>query len=144
MHGRGGRLLRDDWADGPSAYLGLVAAGYPNLFLITGPGSPSVLSNMVVSIEQHVDFVTDAISHLRAGDLAAIDADPAAQDDWLAHVEEVALGTQYTDPTCNSWYLGSNIDGKVRRILPYTGGCDRYRVTCDEIAADGYRGFVLT
>ncbi|MFI5046988.1 MAG: flavin-containing monooxygenase [Acidimicrobiia bacterium] len=142
--GRGGRRLRDDWADGPSAYLGLVAAGYPNLFLITGPGSPSVLSNMIVSIEQHVDFVADAIAHLGARDLAAIDADPSAQAEWMLHVHDVALGTQYTDPTCNSWYLGSNIDGKVRTILPYTGGCDRYRETCDEVAADGYRGFVLS
>jgi cyclohexanone monooxygenase len=144
IRGRGGLLLADEWRDGPSAYLGLMAAGFPNLFMITGPGSPSVLSNMVVSIEQHVDWITDAlVAHRRAG-ITTMEPDPSAQDQWLDHVQDVSVGTPYTAPSCNSWYVGANIEGKARTILPYTGGVGRYREICDEIAADGYRGFVLS
>jgi cyclohexanone monooxygenase len=143
VRGRGGRLLADEWRDGPRAYLGLMAAGFPNLFMITGPGSPSVLSNMVVSIEQHVDWLTDAIASHRAAGVTTMEPSPGAQDEWLDHVEEVAVGSPYTAPSCNSWYVGANIEGKTRVILPYTGGVGRYREICDEVAADGYRGFVL-
>src|SRR5207249_4069266 len=96
VRGRGGRLLADKWAAGPKAYLGLVPAGFPNLFTITGPGSPSVLSNMVVSIEQHVDWVTDAITHLEKAGVTTIDADEAAEEAWMEHVAEVSVGTQFT------------------------------------------------
>ena len=144
VRGRGGRLLADEWRDGPRAYLGLMAAGFPNLFMITGPGSPSVLSNMVVSIEQHVDWLTDAIAAHRAAGVTTMEPLPEAQDEWLDHVQEVSVGTPYTAPSCNSWYVGANIEGKTRVILPYTGGVGKYREICDEIAADGYRGFALT
>ena len=144
VRGRDGRLLADEWKDGPRAYLGLMAVGFPNLFMITGPGSPSVLSNMVVSIEQHVDWLTEAISHHRAAGVTTMEPLASAQDEWLDHVEEVSVGTPYTAPSCNSWYVGANIEGKTRVILPYTGGVGKYREICDAVAADGYRGFALS
>ena len=144
VRGRDDRLLADEWRDGPRAYLGLMTAGFPNLFMITGPGSPSVLSNMVVSIEHHVDWLADAIAtHLGAG-VTRIEPTAEAQEEWLEHVHEVSEGTPYTAPSCNSWYIGANIAGKARVILPYTGGVGRYREICEEIAADGYRGFALS
>lgn len=143
VRGRDGRLLREEWADGPSAYLGLMAAGYPNLFMITGPGSPSVLSNMVVSIEQHVDWLTEAIARHREAGVTTMEPTIEAQEEWLDHVHQASEGTAYTHPSCNSWYVGANIAGKTRVILPYTGGVGRYREICDEVAADGYRGFAL-
>ena len=143
VRGRGGRLLADDWRDGPSAYLGLMANGYPNLFMVTGPGSPSVLSNMVVSIEQHVDWLSDAIARHRDAGVTVMEPTVEAQEEWLDHVHEVSADTPYVHPSCNSWYVGANIAGKTRTILPYTGGVGRYRDICDEVAADGYRGFVL-
>src|SRR5439155_16993549 len=100
-------------------------------------------SNMVVSIEQHVDLVTETIEHMRSNDIAVIDALQDAEDEWLDHVDEVASGTQFTDPSCSSWYLGANIEGKTRVFMPYVGGVGRYRETCDEVVADGYRGFAL-
>ena len=144
VRGRDGRLLADEWRDGPRAYLGLMAEGFPNLFMITGPGSPSVLSNMVVSIEQHVDWIADAIAHHRNAGVDLMEPSADAQDEWIDHVQEVSVDTPYTAPSCNSWYVGANIEGKPRVILPYTGGVGKYREICDEIAADGYRGFVLT
>jgi cyclohexanone monooxygenase len=143
VRGRGGRLLADEWRDGPEAYLGLMADGYPNLFMVTGPGSPSVLSNMVVSIEQHVDWISDALAHHRDLGITTMEPEPAAQDEWADHVQEVAVDSPYTAASCNSWYVGANIEGKARVILPYTGGVGRYREICDEVAADGYRGFRL-
>ncbi|MEW9550578.1 flavin-containing monooxygenase [Nonomuraea sp. NPDC050783] len=140
--GEGGRSLRDKWRAGPRAYLGLMTAGFPNLFTITGPGSPSVLSNMLVSIEQHVDWIADCLARLRAGGIATIDADPAAEDAWVAHVNEVASYTLY--PRADSWYMGANIPGKPRVFMPYAGGVGAYRQKCDQVAADGYEGFVLS
>jgi cyclohexanone monooxygenase len=140
IHGRGGRSLRDDWADGPHTYLGLASAGYPNLFFITGPGSPSVLSNVVVSIEQHVDWITDHLEYLRKNDLTVTEADLDAQTKWVAHVNDVANGTLM--PKAASWYMGANVPGKPRVFMPYVGGVGRYREICDEVAADDYRGFV--
>jgi cyclohexanone monooxygenase len=142
IKGRDGQSLRDSWEAGPRTYLGLMTAGFPNLFLITGPGSPSVLSNMIVSIEQHVDWVTDCIENLGARGLDCIEATVAAQDAWVAHVNEVAYGTLY--PSANSWYMGANIPGKPRVFMPYIGGVGAYRQKCDEIAANGYTGFELT
>jgi cyclohexanone monooxygenase len=139
--GRDGVVLADKWAGGPRTYLGLMTAGFPNLFTITGPGSPSVLSNMIVSIEQHVDWIADCVAHLRAGGFATIEADPAAEEAWGAHVNEVAYQTLY--PQANSWYMGANIPGKPRVFMPYIGGVGVYREKCDAVAANGYEGFRL-
>jgi cyclohexanone monooxygenase len=138
LRGRGGVALRERWAAGPRTYLGLTVAGFPNMFLVTGPGSPGVLSNMVVSIEQHVDWLTGCIAHLRENRIAAIDATPEAEDAWVAHVNEIADATLY--PRASSWYVGANVPGKPRVFMPYVGGCGRYRAECDEIARAGYRG----
>jgi cyclohexanone monooxygenase len=142
IRGRGGVSLKDAWAAGPRTYLGLTVAGFPNLFIVTGPGSPSVLSNMVVSIEQHVDWISDCIAWLGGRQLGAIEADPAAQEAWVAHVNEVAAMTLF--PQANSWYMGANIPGKPRVFMPYIGGVGVYRQKCDEVAARGYEGFVLS
>ena len=140
--GRGGASLRAKWADGPRTYLGIATAGFPNLFLITGPGSPSVLSNMIVSIEQHVDWIADCLSYLRAHEMETIEARVEAEDAWVAHVNAVADTTLY--PLANSWYVGANIPGKPRVFMPYLGGVGNYRKKCDEVAARGYAGFALT
>ncbi len=142
IRGVDGLALRDEWAAGPRTYLGLMSAGFPNLFMITGPGSPSVLSNMIVSIEQHVDWVTDCIAHLHTRQLSRIEPTQEAQDGWVAHVNEVAHRTLY--PHANSWYMGANVPGKPRVFMPYIGGVGVYRQTCAEIAAKGYEGFVLS
>jgi cyclohexanone monooxygenase len=141
IRGRGGRRLDAEWAGGPRTYLGLTVEGFPNLFLITGPGSPSVLSNMIVSIEQHVDWIADCVSHLRDRDLATIEATPEAQEAWVRHVNEVGHMTLY--PLAPSWYMGANIPGKPRVFMPYIGGVGVYRQKCDEVAAKGYEGFAL-
>jgi cation diffusion facilitator CzcD-associated flavoprotein CzcO/acetyl esterase/lipase len=142
IRGRGGRLLSDKWSGGPRTYLGLATAGFPNLFLVTGPGSPSVLSNMVLSIEQHVDWIADCIGHLREQALDTIEATPDAEDGWVAHVNEVAEATLF--PQAKSWYLGANVPGKPRVFMPYLGGVGNYRNHCDGIAAGGYEGFAMT
>jgi cyclohexanone monooxygenase len=137
--GRDGVRLRDEWRDGPRTYLGLAVAGFPNLFLITGPGSPSVLSNMIVSIEQHVDWIAGCLGRMQAAGAGTIEARADAQEDWVAHVNEVAHGTLY--PRANSWYMGANIAGKPRVFMPYIGGVGAYRDICDAVAAEDYRGF---
>ncbi|MCK8786852.1 NAD(P)/FAD-dependent oxidoreductase [Roseomonas sp. NAR14] len=142
IRGEDGQSLREAWADGPRTYLGLQVAGFPNLFTITGPGSPSVLCNMPVAIEQHVDWVTDCIRHLRENRLARIEATGAATDRWVAHVNEVADAT-LLPLAGSSWYLGANVPGKPRVFMPYAGGMARYRTICDEVAAKGYEGFQL-
>ena len=141
IRGRAGQTLREKWAAGPRTYLGLAVAGFPNLFAITGPGSPSVLSNMIVSIEQHVDWIADCLTYLRAHDLGTIEATTEAQDAWVAHVNEVGNLTLY--PRANSWYMGANVPGKPRIFMPYIGGVGAYRQKCDEVAAKGYEGFAL-
>jgi cyclohexanone monooxygenase len=140
--GAGGRTLRDAWAEGPRSYLGLGVAGFPNLFTITGPFSPSVLSNMMVSIEQHAEWITDCIAHLRRTGVAVIEPTLDAQEAWMRHAEEVGNGTLF--PTADSWYMGANVVGKPRLFMPYIGGVGTYREKCDEVAANGYEGFVLT
>jgi cation diffusion facilitator CzcD-associated flavoprotein CzcO len=142
IEGRDSTLLRDKWADGPRTYLGVTTAGFPNLFIITGPGSPSVLSNMMVSIEQHVEWIGDCLAHLRDQDVAAIEATPEAEDYWVDHVNEVGDTTLF--PTANSWYMGSNVPGKPRVFMPYIGGVGVYRQICDDVATKGYEGFTLT
>ncbi|MEK9278756.1 MULTISPECIES: NAD(P)/FAD-dependent oxidoreductase [unclassified Bradyrhizobium] len=141
IRGRGGHTLNRKWAEGPKTYLGLMSAGFPNLFIVTGPGSPSVLSNMIVSIEQHVDWIADCLVHMRKHGLAAMEAGRAAEDKWVAHVNEVAHGTLY--PQANSWYMGANIPGKPRIFMPYIGGVGVYRQICNDVAAKGYEGFVM-
>ena len=143
IRGNGGQTLKEKWAAGPRNYLGLMAVGFPNLFTITGPGSPSVLSNMLVSIEQHVDWIADCLACLRSEGRDTIEPTVEAEDRWVNHVNEVADGTMYVEPSCNSWYLGANVPGKVRQFMPYVGGVGRYRETCDQVAANGYEGFVL-
>lgn len=141
IRGRSGLGLADAWRDGPRNYLGLAVAGFPNFFTITGPGSPSVLVNVVRAIEQHVDWIVDCLLALRALDVDEIEADLAAQDEWVGVVNDIAQETLYVK--ANSWYLGSNIEGKPRVFLPYAGGLVAYRAACDAVAADGYRGFRL-
>ncbi|MEZ5098254.1 MAG: NAD(P)/FAD-dependent oxidoreductase [Thermoleophilia bacterium] len=141
IRGRGGVSLRDAWAAGPRSYLGLAVAGFPNLWTITGPGSPSVLTNMMVAIEQHVEWVADCIAHLRERGLRSAEATPEAQADWVRHVAEVGDTTLY--PRASSWYVGANVPDKPRVFLPYIGGLHVYRARCDEIARAGYTGFAL-
>ena len=143
LRGRGAVALRDVWANGPSTYLGLQVAGFPNLFTVTGPGSPSVLANVIVAIEQHVEWIAACIGHLRANGFRTIEATAPAAQAWGLHVNEVAEGTMYVAPTCNSWSLGANIEGKARMFLPYVGGLGRYRARCEEVVANGYEGFTL-
>lgn len=141
--GRGGQRLADKWRDGPRTYLGLQSAGFPNLFTVTGPGSPSVLSNMMVSIEQHCEWIAECVASLRDHNLASIEAGLAAEDAWVEHVNEVAKGTMLVADTCNSWYLGANIPGKPRIFMPYVGGVGNYRNKCDAVAANDYEGFEI-
>ena len=136
-----GRTPADKWAEGPRTYLGLQVAGFPNLFTITGPGSPSVLVNMPVAIEQHVEWISDCVEHMREQGLQHIEAKLEAEDEWVDHVNQVANLTLY--PQANSWYLGANIPGKKRVFMPYVGGQIEYRRRCDEAAAGGYVGFEL-
>ena len=141
IRGRNGQTLNQKWAEGPKTYLGLMSAGFPNLFVITGPGSPSVLSNMIVSIEQHVDWIADCLGYMRENGLDAMEATRDAEDKWVAHVNEVAYTTLY--PQANSWYMGANIPGKPRIFMPYIGGVRSYRQICNDVAAKGYEGFAM-
>ncbi len=140
VRGRDGVSLRDHWADGPRAYLGVAVAGFPNLFVITGPGSPSVVSNVVLSVEQHVDWIAGCIDFLRSEDLRSIEATGDAESAWMDHVGEVAAKTLF--PATDSWYVGANIPGKPRVFMAYLGGVGPYRRRCDEVAARAYEGFV--
>jgi cyclohexanone monooxygenase len=141
IRGRDGLTMGEAWAEGPKTYLGLQVAGFPNFFTITGPGSPSVLCSMIFAIEQHVDWIADCITYLREHGHATIEASEPAQTAWVEHVNEVASKTLY--PKANSWYLGANIPGKARVFMPYVGGMPAYKAKCDEVAANGYDGFVL-
>ncbi len=141
VRGINGIELKTKWVDGPRTYLGLSVAGFPNMFMITGPGSPSVMSNMMVSIEQHVEWIADCLVYMREHAYNYIDAAPSAEDAWVAHVNEIADATLF--PQANSWYVGANVPGKPRVFMPYIGGCKLYREKCDEVAAAGYTGFEL-
>jgi cyclohexanone monooxygenase len=138
----GGPALEETWSEGPKSYLGIMVSGFPNMFTITGPGSPSVKMNMIYAIEQHVEWVVDCIDHLRSQDLDRIEPTKNAQEDWVEHTREVAEATLM--PEANSWYVGANIPGKPRVFMPYFGGFERYWQLCEEIVADGYRGFDLS
>jgi cyclohexanone monooxygenase len=141
IRGRNGVTLNQKWAEGPKTLLGLMTAGFPNLFIITGPGSPSVLSNMIVSIEQHVDWIADCLAYMRGRGLDTMEATQDAEEKWVAHVNEVAHTTLY--PQANSWYMGANIPGKPRIFMPYIGGVGVYRQICNDVAAKGYEGFAV-
>jgi len=141
IRGRDGVALRDKWRDGPKAYLGLALAGFPNLFMITGPGSPSVISNMLPAIEQHVDWISDCLEYMRTNGLARIEAQRDAEEAWVAHVGSVA--DQSLRSTCSSWYVGANVPGKPRVYMPYIGGVPVYAQKCRDVAGAGYEGFAL-
>ena len=141
IRGRGGKTLNQKWAEGPKTYLGLMSEGFPNLFIVTGPGSPSVLSNMIVSIEQHVDWIADCLAFMRRRALTSMEASLEAEERWVSHVNEVAHMTLY--PQANSWYMGANIPGKPRIFMPYIGGVGVYRRICNDVAAKGYEGFTM-
>jgi cyclohexanone monooxygenase len=142
IRGRDGQLLRDKWAEGPRTYLGLMSAGHPNLFAITGPQSPSVLTNMPVAIEQHVDWISGVIQHMREGELDVVEPTGEAENEWVDHSQEVAHATLF--PQSATWYMGANIPGKPQVFLPYLGGLGPYRQKCDEVAANGYEGFTFS
>ena len=143
IRGRQGHRLTDYWEAGPRSYLGLQVAGFPNLFTVTGPGSPSVLSNMIVSIEQHIDWISRCIADLDSQGVQTIEATVDAEDQWIAHVNDVAKDTMLPAQSCNSWYLGANIPGKPRIFMPYVGGVGVYREKCDEVAEKNYEGLLL-
>ena len=134
-----GLSIQAKWESGPRTYLGIMMAGFPNLFMITGPQSPGVKSQMILACEQHVDWIADCIRHMRDNNLTYIEAEREAEDSWIEHNNEVADRTLY--PLANSWYVGANIPGKARVFMPYVGGVTAYKKKCDEVAANGYEGF---
>jgi cation diffusion facilitator CzcD-associated flavoprotein CzcO len=140
VRGRDGRRLGDEWAAAPTAYLGVAVAGFPNLFTVTGPGSPSVLTNMVTSIEHHVEWITTLLDEMRTSGQCVVEASAAAQDEWAAHVTSLA-GPIQVHETCTSWYLGANVPGKTRAYMPYSAGLDVYMAHTASVAEDGYPGF---
>jgi cyclohexanone monooxygenase len=142
IRGRNGLTLTGKWSAGPRTFLGLTTAGFPNLFMITGPGSPSVLASMIQAIEQHVDWIADCIGHLRDIGAATIEATITAEDAWVGHVNDVAQISLRS--TCSSWYVGANIPGRPRVFMPYIGGFPVYIEKCNAIAANGYTGFALS
>jgi cation diffusion facilitator CzcD-associated flavoprotein CzcO len=141
IHGRNNVTLNEAWEAGPRTYLGLMTHGFPNLFMITGPGSPSVLSNMLPTIEQHVEWIAECIGYLEEKNIKEIEPDLQAQDNWVEHGNEIASKTlRYS---CSSWYLGANVPGKPRVFMPYIGGMPAYREKCAAVTAAGYEGFKL-
>ena len=136
-----GAKLKEKWEDGPLTYLGIMVAGFPNMFVITGPGSPGVKTQMILSIEQHMNWIADCLTYLKTHGLKRIEASEEAETEWVTHVNEVADSTLY--PLANSWYMGANIPGKTRVFMPYVGGVPAYKKKCDEVAAKGYEGFKL-
>ncbi|ATU95314.1 flavin-containing monooxygenase [Phyllobacterium zundukense] len=141
IFGRNGRRLRDKWQDGPKTYLGLMTAGFPNLFIVTGPGSPSVLTNMIVAIEDHVDWISKCISHMVSVKANSIEPKELAENEWVATVAAEAAKTLMVK--AKSWYLGDNKPGKPHVFLAYVGGLPKYQELCDQVAAEGYRGFEI-
>ena len=141
IRGRNDLSLKEKWSEGPKTYLGVQVAGFPNMFMVTGPGSPSVLSNMPPAIEQHIEWISNFLEYLREHGIEAAEADLDAENVWISHVNEVAEPTMFM--LANSWYLGANIPGKPRVFMPYAGGLGTYREKCNEIADNGYEGFIL-
>ena len=137
-----GADMKERWKDGPKTYLGIMVSGFPNMFVITGPGNPGVKSQMILSIEQHTDWITDCIENMRAKGINRAEADADAEVKWVEHVNEVANSTLY--PQANSWYVGANIPGKPRIFMPYVGGVEAYKKICDEVVEKGYEGITLS
>jgi cation diffusion facilitator CzcD-associated flavoprotein CzcO len=145
VRGRDGRSLREFWAgEGPLSYLGLAVAGFPNLFVVQGPGSPSAATNFVTALEQHVEWIADCVDYVRSRGHRAIEALPGPQTEWIEHATSLVAATVLMDPSCKSWYNGGNVPGKKRMYMGYTAGIPEYRRRCDEIAAAGYAGFRLS
>jgi cyclohexanone monooxygenase len=142
LRGRAGQTIQQKWSESPDNYLGMALHGFPNLFMVCGPGSPSVLANMVIHIEQQVDWIGRCLAYLDEKGFTCIEADAIAERNWVEHVNRIAGRTLF--PTCNSWYLGANIPGKPRAFLPYAGGFHTYTDQCDAVAAGGYHGFQFT
>ena len=142
IQGRSGQTLNDAWREGPRNHLGVQVAGFPNLFIITGPGSPSVLTNMPAAIEQHVEWVSDCIDYMIKHDHSTIESPESSVDKWVNHANEAANKT-LLPKVKHSWYLGANIPGKPRIFMPYAGGLDQYRNICNSVAAQDYKGFVF-
>lgn len=142
VRGKGGQSLKEKWDAGPRCYLGLMTHGFPNLFFITGPGSPSITTNVVVSIEQHVDWTARCIDAMEKKGITAAEANQPEEDAWVDTVNGLAANTLF--PSTASWFMGANIPGKPRVFLPYIGGLGKYTILCDEIAANGYSGFTMT
>ncbi len=143
IQGRDGRTLQEAWSAGPRTYLGLQVEGFPNLFTITGPGSPSVLTNMPVAIEQHVDWITDCIEYVLDHCVNQIEPEAAAVENWGVQVQDAVSATLLLQ-AASSWYLGANVPGKARVFMPYAGGLARYRAICDDVAAKGYQRFAMS
>jgi len=143
VRGRGGQQLRDEWAERPRNYLGVSVAGFPNMFICVGPGSPSVLASYPTQIELQVGWIAEFVRHLHERGVRCAEADPAYEAAWCAHVDEVAQGTMYTAASCNSWYNGQNIEGKPRVFLPYVGGLPTYMERCNAAAENSYEGFSI-
>ncbi len=139
--GKADVTLRQKWQDGPDTYLGLAVSGFPNLFTITGPGSPSVLSNMIVSIEHHVDWISDLLDHMATNGRSVVEAADTAEKEWTDHVR--AVGDMTLFPKADSYYIGANVPGKARVFMPYAGGVGPYQQKCAEVAGNGYDGFTL-
>ena len=142
IRGKGGLALKTKWSEGPRTYLGLMSAGYPNLFLITGPQSPSVLTNVIVAIEQHVDWIARCLGHMQSSHVGTAEPTLQAENEWVDHVGEIASKTLFA--SANSWYTGANIPGKPRVFLPYIGGLGNYTVICEDVVANGYRGLAFS
>ncbi len=144
IRGRDGVSVKDFWAgEGPLSYLGLAVAGFPNLFIVQGPGSPAPASNFVAALEQHIEWIGDCITYLHANEYRTIEAQPEAQQDWIEHITSLVAPTVLVHSSCNSWYNGGNVPGKKQMYMGYTGGIPEYRRRCDEVAAAGYSGFKL-
>jgi cyclohexanone monooxygenase len=141
--GRNGQTLQEKWQFGPVAYLGLQMNGFPNLFTVTGPGSPSVLCNMLVAIEQHINWISQCIVYLKENGINQIEPNASSELTWISHVNDVAKDSMFTAPTCNSWYLGANIPDKPRIFMPYVGGFPQYREHCETEQDNHYPGFTL-
>ena len=142
VRGSDGTLLSERWAEGPQTYLGLSMSKFPNLFMITGPGSPSVLSNVLLAIEQHADWITNCLQYMTENQYSLIEPTDEAEKNWVQHVNEVAEDTLYVHG--DSWYMGANIPGKPRVFMPYVGGADKYRNICEHVSQNKYYGFSLS
>ena len=141
IQGKNNIKLKDKWEEGPKTYLGLTAEGFPNLFTVSGPGSPSVLTNMIVSIEQHVNWIFNCFDFMKKNKKSSIEASSKAEQEWVQHNQNVSI--DHVRSSCSSWYIGANIKGKARIFMPYVGGYAKYVEKCDEVSQNNYEGFIL-